>query len=160
MLYEFIICLLGQYSCCWLTAFCLYWWYLCCGWHSWRYLCVFFTSIELNVFQFLWFCRKWQRLYFWWEKITQACEFLLLMLKWIKFIIIFWLLDVYSFSNHSNLINLQNFGKSDDVTGPSMLSELPISEEVTCGGYHTCVITSIFWISPSESFYFLWIHFS
>ncbi|XP_021853090.1 ultraviolet-B receptor UVR8 isoform X1 [Spinacia oleracea] len=34
-----------------------------------------------------------------------------------------------------------NFGKSDDVTGPSMLSELPISEEVTCGGYHTCVIT-------------------
>ncbi|KAL7000386.1 HECT-type E3 ubiquitin transferase [Sarracenia purpurea var. burkii] len=29
-----------------------------------------------------------------------------------------------------------------NATSPSMVSQLPLSEEVACGGYHTCVITS------------------
>ncbi|XP_021772646.1 ultraviolet-B receptor UVR8-like [Chenopodium quinoa] len=38
-------------------------------------------------------------------------------------------------------INKLNFGNSDNITGPSMMTELPISEEVACGGYHTCVVS-------------------
>ncbi|PIA28431.1 hypothetical protein AQUCO_06900004v1 [Aquilegia coerulea] len=34
------------------------------------------------------------------------------------------------------------FGKADDATSPSMIGKLPICEEVACGGYHTCVVTS------------------
>ncbi|XP_040370454.1 ultraviolet-B receptor UVR8 isoform X4 [Rosa chinensis] len=32
--------------------------------------------------------------------------------------------------------------KGKNGTAPSMISRLPCSEEVSCGGYHTCVITS------------------
>ncbi|KAA8547058.1 hypothetical protein F0562_003487 [Nyssa sinensis] len=34
------------------------------------------------------------------------------------------------------------FGEAKNATTPSMISNLPFSEEVACGGYHTCVITS------------------
>ncbi|XP_059656346.1 ultraviolet-B receptor UVR8 isoform X2 [Cornus florida] len=34
------------------------------------------------------------------------------------------------------------FGEANNVTTPSMISKLPFSEEVACGGYHSCVITS------------------
>ncbi|XP_074320985.1 ultraviolet-B receptor UVR8 [Silene latifolia] len=33
-----------------------------------------------------------------------------------------------------------SFG-SNNRTGPSLLLDLPISEEIACGGYHTCIIT-------------------
>ncbi|XP_030551341.1 ultraviolet-B receptor UVR8 isoform X2 [Rhodamnia argentea] len=33
------------------------------------------------------------------------------------------------------------FGGDKNATTPSMIDELPYSEEVACGGYHTCVIT-------------------
>jgi hypothetical protein len=29
-----------------------------------------------------------------------------------------------------------------NATKPSLISELPYAEEVACGGYHTCVLTS------------------
>jgi len=29
-----------------------------------------------------------------------------------------------------------------NTTKPSLISELPYAEEVACGGYHTCVLTS------------------
>lgn len=34
------------------------------------------------------------------------------------------------------------FGGTKDATSPSVISELPFSQEVACGGYHTCVVTS------------------
>ncbi|KAL3640480.1 hypothetical protein CASFOL_015448 [Castilleja foliolosa] len=34
------------------------------------------------------------------------------------------------------------FGKAKSATTPSTISKLPPSEEVACGGYHTCVITN------------------
>ncbi|CAA2990925.1 Hypothetical predicted protein [Olea europaea subsp. europaea] len=34
------------------------------------------------------------------------------------------------------------FGKANNATTPSMISSLPFSKEVACGGYHTCVITN------------------
>uniref|UniRef100_A0A5B7AE55 Putative E3 ubiquitin-protein ligase HERC4 isoform X1 n=1 Tax=Davidia involucrata TaxID=16924 RepID=A0A5B7AE55_DAVIN len=34
------------------------------------------------------------------------------------------------------------FGEANNATTPSLISNLPFSEEVACGGYHTCVITS------------------
>ncbi|KAG5529003.1 hypothetical protein RHGRI_029611 [Rhododendron griersonianum] len=33
-------------------------------------------------------------------------------------------------------------GRAKNATRPSMIGQLPFSEEVACGGYHTCVITS------------------
>lgn len=33
-------------------------------------------------------------------------------------------------------------GKGNNATTPSMISKLPCSKEVACGGYHTCVLTS------------------
>ncbi|KAI8535574.1 hypothetical protein RHMOL_Rhmol10G0185100 [Rhododendron molle] len=33
-------------------------------------------------------------------------------------------------------------GQAKNATRPSMIGQLPLSEEVACGGYHTCVITS------------------
>ncbi|KAF5178792.1 Hect and rld domain-containing e3 ubiquitin protein ligase family member [Thalictrum thalictroides] len=34
------------------------------------------------------------------------------------------------------------FGKENNATSPSMIGKFPICEEVACGGYHTCVVTS------------------
>ncbi|XP_011097039.1 ultraviolet-B receptor UVR8 isoform X2 [Sesamum indicum] len=34
------------------------------------------------------------------------------------------------------------FGKAKSVTTPAAISALPFSEEVACGGYHTCVIST------------------
>ncbi|KAL9356482.1 hypothetical protein Peur_049735 [Populus x canadensis] len=34
------------------------------------------------------------------------------------------------------------FGDANNTTTPSMIDKLPYSQEVACGGYHTCVITS------------------
>ncbi|XP_052882596.1 uncharacterized protein LOC108458128 isoform X2 [Gossypium arboreum] len=34
------------------------------------------------------------------------------------------------------------FGEAKNATMPSMINTLPYSEEVACGGYHTCVVTS------------------
>ncbi|KAL0462229.1 UNVERIFIED_CONTAM: Ultraviolet-B receptor UVR8 [Sesamum latifolium] len=34
------------------------------------------------------------------------------------------------------------FGKAKSVTTPAAISALPFSEEVACGGYHTCVISN------------------
>ncbi|KAJ6353732.1 hypothetical protein OIU76_002702 [Salix suchowensis] len=34
------------------------------------------------------------------------------------------------------------FGNANSTTTPSMIGKLPYSQEVACGGYHTCVITS------------------
>ncbi|KAF9681843.1 hypothetical protein SADUNF_Sadunf05G0045100 [Salix dunnii] len=34
------------------------------------------------------------------------------------------------------------FGYANNATTPSMIGKLPCSQEVACGGYHTCVITS------------------
>ncbi|KAK9682524.1 hypothetical protein RND81_10G080000 [Saponaria officinalis] len=39
-----------------------------------------------------------------------------------------------------NVVGKFSFG-SDNSSGPSMLSDLPMSEEIACGGYHTCVVT-------------------
>lgn len=36
----------------------------------------------------------------------------------------------------------KGFGEGKNATTPSMVSELPCSVEVACGGYHTCAITS------------------
>ncbi|KAM0841621.1 hypothetical protein ACQ4PT_058890 [Festuca glaucescens] len=33
------------------------------------------------------------------------------------------------------------FGRSNDVPRPSVVEEIKFSEEVACGGYHTCVVT-------------------
>ncbi|XP_022725598.1 ultraviolet-B receptor UVR8-like isoform X1 [Durio zibethinus] len=33
------------------------------------------------------------------------------------------------------------FGEAKNATMPSMINSLPYSEEVACGGYHTCVVT-------------------
>ncbi|KAG4176044.1 hypothetical protein ERO13_A11G224808v2 [Gossypium hirsutum] len=33
------------------------------------------------------------------------------------------------------------FGEAKNATMPSMINTLPYSEEVACGGYHTCVVT-------------------
>ncbi|KAK1301536.1 Ultraviolet-B receptor UVR8 [Acorus calamus] len=35
-----------------------------------------------------------------------------------------------------------HFGESKNATLPSLINEIPIAEEVACGGYHTCVLTS------------------
>lgn len=35
-----------------------------------------------------------------------------------------------------------SLGQAKNATTPSVISELPSSEEVACGGYHTCTITS------------------
>ncbi|KAJ8441206.1 hypothetical protein Cgig2_024935 [Carnegiea gigantea] len=40
-------------------------------------------------------------------------------------------------------MSLQRLGNSDYHTGLSRMAELPFSEEVACGGYHTCVITNL-----------------
>ena len=42
---------------------------------------------------------------------------------------------------------LQAFGNANNTTTPSMIGKLPYSQEVACGGYHTCVITSNFLVS-------------
>ncbi|KAF8404103.1 hypothetical protein HHK36_008983 [Tetracentron sinense] len=34
------------------------------------------------------------------------------------------------------------FGEANNATSPSIISKLPFSDEVACGGYHTCIITS------------------
>lgn len=39
------------------------------------------------------------------------------------------------------------FGDANNTTTPSMIGKLPYSQEVACGGYHTCVITSNFLVS-------------
>lgn len=36
----------------------------------------------------------------------------------------------------------QGFGGVRNATTPSIISEVPYAEEVACGGYHTCVVTS------------------
>jgi alpha-tubulin suppressor-like RCC1 family protein len=36
---------------------------------------------------------------------------------------------------------LQGFGRSGDELRPTVVEEVPFSEEVACGGYHTCVVT-------------------
>ncbi|XP_058089616.1 ultraviolet-B receptor UVR8 isoform X3 [Magnolia sinica] len=33
------------------------------------------------------------------------------------------------------------FGEANNATSPSIISEIPLSQGVSCGGYHTCVIT-------------------
>ncbi|GMH13096.1 hypothetical protein Nepgr_014937 [Nepenthes gracilis] len=48
--------------------------------------------------------------------------------------------SVYIFGERA--INKVGFGKSKGATMPSIVTELPISQDVACGGYHTCVITS------------------
>lgn len=40
-------------------------------------------------------------------------------------------------------INLQGFGRSNEAFRPDIVVEVPFSEEVACGGYHTCVVTGI-----------------
>jgi hypothetical protein len=40
-------------------------------------------------------------------------------------------------------IKVQVFGRSNDVPRPSVVEEIKFSEEVACGGYHTCVVTGI-----------------
>lgn len=37
---------------------------------------------------------------------------------------------------------IQGFAEVKNATARSMTSNLPYSEEVACGGYHTCVLTS------------------
>jgi hypothetical protein len=39
-------------------------------------------------------------------------------------------------------INKMGFGGVRNATTPSIISEVPYAEEVACGGYHTCVVTS------------------
>ncbi|XP_054805459.1 ultraviolet-B receptor UVR8 isoform X2 [Prosopis cineraria] len=39
-------------------------------------------------------------------------------------------------------IDKLRFGGMNNATKPSLISELPCSEEVACGGYHTCVLTN------------------
>ncbi|CAK9166658.1 unnamed protein product [Ilex paraguariensis] len=39
------------------------------------------------------------------------------------------------------IVEKLGFGDANNATLPSMISQLPCSEEVACGGYHTCVIT-------------------
>ncbi|KAF9599820.1 hypothetical protein IFM89_001766 [Coptis chinensis] len=48
--------------------------------------------------------------------------------------------SVYIFGERT--IDKPVFRKSNDATSPSMLSKLPNCQEVVCGGYHTCVVTS------------------
>ncbi|KAB5556465.1 hypothetical protein DKX38_007374 [Salix brachista] len=36
------------------------------------------------------------------------------------------------------------FGNANNATTPSMIGKLPYSQEVACGGYHTCVITMVY----------------
>lgn len=36
----------------------------------------------------------------------------------------------------------QGFGKAKNATTPFTISTLPFSDDVACGSYHTCVITS------------------
>ena len=43
-------------------------------------------------------------------------------------------------------IKLQVFGRSNDVPRPSVVEEIQFSEEVACGGYHTCVVTGIIFV--------------
>lgn len=38
--------------------------------------------------------------------------------------------------------NFQGFGGKKNVTLPSLVGELPSCEAVSCGGYHSCVVTS------------------
>ncbi|XP_075662423.1 ultraviolet-B receptor UVR8 isoform X1 [Castanea sativa] len=38
-------------------------------------------------------------------------------------------------------VDKEVFGKVNNTTAQFMISELPYSEEVACGGYHTCVLT-------------------
>lgn len=40
-------------------------------------------------------------------------------------------------------IKLQGFGRSNDALRPIVVEEIQFSEEVACGGYHTCVVTGI-----------------
>ncbi|XP_042515874.1 ultraviolet-B receptor UVR8 isoform X2 [Macadamia integrifolia] len=47
--------------------------------------------------------------------------------------------SVFIFDERANI--KLGFGKANN-TSPSIISELPLSEEVACGGYHTCVITT------------------
>jgi alpha-tubulin suppressor-like RCC1 family protein len=37
----------------------------------------------------------------------------------------------------------KGFGRSGDELRPTVVEEVPFSEEVACGGYHTCVVTGI-----------------
>jgi hypothetical protein len=59
----------------------------------------------------------------------------------------FAILTDFSFCNilHYLVFNikLQVFGRSNDVPRPSVVEEIKFSEEVACGGYHTCVVTGI-----------------
>lgn len=41
-------------------------------------------------------------------------------------------------------LEIQGFEESKGATTPSAISEVPHSDEVACGGYHTCVVTSEF----------------
>ncbi|XP_047147033.1 ultraviolet-B receptor UVR8-like isoform X2 [Vigna umbellata] len=38
--------------------------------------------------------------------------------------------------------DLEGIKEMSDATRPSLISELPFSKEVACGGYHTCVLTN------------------
>ncbi|XP_014524438.1 ultraviolet-B receptor UVR8 isoform X2 [Vigna radiata var. radiata] len=38
--------------------------------------------------------------------------------------------------------DLEGIKEMSDVTRPSLITELPYSKEVACGGYHTCVLTN------------------
>ncbi|KAK2977893.1 hypothetical protein RJ640_022684, partial [Escallonia rubra] len=45
----------------------------------------------------------------------------------------------------------KGFGDASVGATPTMISELPYSENVACGGYHTCVITSVLWLEAYSS---------
>ncbi|KAI4336482.1 hypothetical protein L6164_015004 [Bauhinia variegata] len=47
--------------------------------------------------------------------------------------------SVYMFGERG--VDKLNLGEMNKSTKPSLISELPYSEEVACGGYHTCVLT-------------------
>ncbi|XP_077213141.1 regulator of chromosome condensation (RCC1) family protein isoform X2 [Tasmannia lanceolata] len=48
--------------------------------------------------------------------------------------------SVFAFGERT--IDKLGFGEANNATSPAIVSELPFSQEVACGGYHTCVITS------------------
>lgn len=48
--------------------------------------------------------------------------------------------SVFTFGQRA--VDKLGLGQAKNATKPSMVGQLPLSEEVACGGYHTCVITS------------------
>jgi len=115
---------LGHKCCCWSAAFSMHWWY----WFT--FLKVWMLCHLPNFMRFVCKCREWLCFHVRREIYKQDGKKMS-----------FSLISVVIYVKLSDG-KIQGFGGVRNATTPSIISEVPYAEEVACGGYHTCVVTS------------------